>query len=54
MEFRPGSKAVPLFVQSVAAFSAAALAEEVAKDGALVNAVAPSIMDTAANRDAKS
>jgi NAD(P)-dependent dehydrogenase (short-subunit alcohol dehydrogenase family) len=30
----------------------AALAEEVAKDGILVNAVAPSIMDTAANRDA--
>jgi len=30
----------------------AALAEEVAKDGILVNAVAPSIMDTAANRKA--
>jgi NAD(P)-dependent dehydrogenase (short-subunit alcohol dehydrogenase family) len=29
-----------------------ALAEEVAKDGVLVNAVAPSIMDTAANRAA--
>lgn len=29
-----------------------ALAEEVAKDGILVNAVAPSIMDTAANRQA--
>jgi NAD(P)-dependent dehydrogenase (short-subunit alcohol dehydrogenase family) len=29
-----------------------ALAEEVAKDGILVNAVAPSIMDTAANRKA--
>jgi len=28
------------------------LAEEVAKDGILVNAVAPSIMDTAANRAA--
>jgi NAD(P)-dependent dehydrogenase (short-subunit alcohol dehydrogenase family) len=28
------------------------LAEEVAKDGVLVNAVAPSIMDTAANRAA--
>ena len=33
----------------VAAFTAA-LAEEVAKDGILVNAVAPSIMDTQANR----
>jgi len=33
----------------VVAFSAA-LAEEVAKDGILVNAVAPSIMDTPANR----
>jgi NAD(P)-dependent dehydrogenase (short-subunit alcohol dehydrogenase family) len=30
----------------------AALAEEVAKDGILVNAVAPSTMDTAANRAA--
>jgi NAD(P)-dependent dehydrogenase (short-subunit alcohol dehydrogenase family) len=29
-----------------------ALAEEVAKDGILVNAVAPSIMDTQANRAA--
>ena len=29
-----------------------ALAEEVAKDGILVNAVAPSIMDTRANRSA--
>src|SRR5262245_29349386 len=29
-----------------------ALAEEVAKDGILVNAIAPSIMDTAANREA--
>ena len=35
----------------VAALSMA-LAEEVAKDGILVNAVAPSIMDTAANRKA--
>jgi NAD(P)-dependent dehydrogenase (short-subunit alcohol dehydrogenase family) len=34
---------------AVAAFTAA-LAEEIAKDGILVNAVAPSIMDTAANR----
>ncbi len=36
---------------AVAAFTAA-LAEEVAKDGILVNAVAPSTMDTAANRAA--
>jgi NAD(P)-dependent dehydrogenase (short-subunit alcohol dehydrogenase family) len=36
---------------AVAAFTAA-LAEEVAKDGILVNAVAPSIMDTPANRQA--
>ena len=36
---------------AVAAFTAA-LAEEVAKDGILVNAVAPSIMDTPANRAA--
>jgi len=36
---------------AVAAFTAA-LAEEVAKDGILVNAVAPSIMDTPANRNA--
>ena len=35
----------------VAAFTAA-LAEEVVKDGILVNAVAPSTMDTAANRNA--
>jgi NAD(P)-dependent dehydrogenase (short-subunit alcohol dehydrogenase family) len=36
---------------AVAAFTAA-LAEELAKDDILVNAVAPSIMDTAANRQA--
>jgi NAD(P)-dependent dehydrogenase (short-subunit alcohol dehydrogenase family) len=36
---------------AVAAFSVA-LAEEVAKDGILVNAIAPSIMDTPANRQA--
>jgi NAD(P)-dependent dehydrogenase (short-subunit alcohol dehydrogenase family) len=35
----------------VAAFTAA-LAEEVVKDGILVNAVAPSTMDTPANRNA--
>jgi len=36
---------------AVAAFTVA-LAEEVAKDGVLVNAIAPSIMDTPANRQA--
>jgi NAD(P)-dependent dehydrogenase (short-subunit alcohol dehydrogenase family) len=36
---------------AVAAFSVA-LAEEVAKDRILVNAIAPSIMDTPANRQA--
>jgi len=36
---------------AVAAFSVA-IAEEVAKDGILVNAIAPSIMDTPANRQA--
>jgi len=36
---------------AVAAFTVA-LAEEVAKDGILVNAIAPSIMDTAVNRQA--
>jgi NAD(P)-dependent dehydrogenase (short-subunit alcohol dehydrogenase family) len=38
---------------AVAALTAA-LGEEVAKDGILVNAVAPSIMDTPANRAAMS
>ena len=36
---------------AVAAFTSA-LGEELAKDGILVNAVAPSIMDTGANRAA--
>jgi len=38
--------------KSAVAALTAALAEEVARDGILVNAVAPSIMDTAANRNA--
>src|SRR5450759_3359858 len=43
--------AYPAAKAGVAALTVA-LAEEVAKDGILVNAVAPSIMDTAANRKA--
>jgi NAD(P)-dependent dehydrogenase (short-subunit alcohol dehydrogenase family) len=46
-----GTTAYTASKAAVAAFTAA-LAEEVAKDGILVNAVAPSIMDTAANRAA--
>lgn len=46
-----GMSAYTIGKAGVAALTAA-LAEEVAKDGILVNAVAPSIMDTAANRQA--
>jgi len=46
-----GMIAYTIAKSGVAALSAA-LAEEVAKDGILVNAVAPSIMDTVANRKA--
>ncbi|MGB6964843.1 MAG: SDR family oxidoreductase, partial [Xanthobacteraceae bacterium] len=46
-----GMTAYTVSKAGVAAFTAA-LAEEVAKDGILVNAVAPSIMDTQANRNA--
>jgi NAD(P)-dependent dehydrogenase (short-subunit alcohol dehydrogenase family) len=53
LEWRSGAGMVA-YTASKAAVAALtiALAEEVAKDGILVNAVAPSIMDTAANRDA--
>ena len=53
LEWRSGSGMVA-YAASKAAVAAltAALAEEVAKDGILVNAVAPSIMDTPANRQA--
>jgi NAD(P)-dependent dehydrogenase (short-subunit alcohol dehydrogenase family) len=53
LEWRSGSGMTAYTVSKagVAAFTAA-LAEEVAKDGILVNAVAPSIMDTQANRNA--
>jgi NAD(P)-dependent dehydrogenase (short-subunit alcohol dehydrogenase family) len=53
LEWRSGAGMVA-YTASKAAVAAltVALAEEVAKDGILVNAVAPSIMDTAANRDA--
>jgi NAD(P)-dependent dehydrogenase (short-subunit alcohol dehydrogenase family) len=53
LEWRSGAEmtAYTASKTAVAAFTAA-LAEEVAKDGILVNAVAPSIMDTAANRHA--
>jgi NAD(P)-dependent dehydrogenase (short-subunit alcohol dehydrogenase family) len=51
LEWRLGASqsAYGLSKAAVAAMTAA-LAEEVAKDGILVNAVAPSIMDTATNR----
>ena len=51
VEWRSGAGMVA-YTASKAAVAAltAALAEEVAKDGILVNAVAPSIMDTPANR----
>lgn len=46
-----GMTAYTIAKSGVAALTMA-LAEEVARDGVLVNAVAPSIMDTPANRDA--
>ena len=51
LEWRSGA-GMTAYTASKAAVAAltAALAEEVAKDGILVNAVAPSIMDTPANR----
>jgi NAD(P)-dependent dehydrogenase (short-subunit alcohol dehydrogenase family) len=53
LEWRSGAGMVA-YTASKAGVAAltAALAEEVAKDGILVNAVAPSIMDTPANRQA--
>ncbi|HEY1309637.1 MAG TPA: SDR family NAD(P)-dependent oxidoreductase [Pseudolabrys sp.] len=53
LEWRSGAgmSAYTIAKTGVAALTVA-LAEEVAKDGILVNAVAPSIMDTAANRKA--
>ena len=53
LEWRLGAGMVA-YAASKAAVAAmtVALAEEVAKDGILVNAVAPSIMDTPANRQA--
>ena len=53
LEWRSGAGMVA-YAASKAAVAAltAALAEEVVKDGILVNAVAPSIMDTPANRRA--
>ena len=53
LEWRAGAGMVAYAASKAAvATLTAALAEEVAKDGVLVNAVAPSIMDTAANRAA--
>lgn len=53
LEWRLGT-GMAAYTASKAAVAAltVALAEEVARDGILVNAVAPSIMDTRANRDA--
>jgi NAD(P)-dependent dehydrogenase (short-subunit alcohol dehydrogenase family) len=53
LEWRTGA-GMAAYTASKAAVAAltAALAEEVARDGILVNAVAPSIMDTPANRKA--
>jgi NAD(P)-dependent dehydrogenase (short-subunit alcohol dehydrogenase family) len=53
LEWRSGAGMVA-YTASKAAVAAltVALAEEVAKDGILVNAIAPSIMDTPANRNA--
>jgi NAD(P)-dependent dehydrogenase (short-subunit alcohol dehydrogenase family) len=53
LEWRSGA-GMAAYTASKAAVAAltAALAEEVVKDGILVNAVAPSIMDTPANRNA--
>jgi NAD(P)-dependent dehydrogenase (short-subunit alcohol dehydrogenase family) len=51
LEWRTGAGSVAYAAaKSAVAALTAALAEEVVKDGILVNAVAPSIMDTAANR----
>jgi NAD(P)-dependent dehydrogenase (short-subunit alcohol dehydrogenase family) len=51
LEWRSGAGMVAYTVSKAAvAALTAALAEEVAKEGILVNAVAPSIMDTPANR----
>jgi NAD(P)-dependent dehydrogenase (short-subunit alcohol dehydrogenase family) len=51
LEWRSGANMVAYTAgKSAVAALTAALAEEVAKDGILVNAVAPSIMDTPANR----
>ncbi len=53
LEWRSGAGMVAYTASKTAvAALTIALAEEVAKDGILVNAVAPSIMDTAANRQA--